>query len=94
MIPFNESLYCLYFSFNRLEYKQVEKTGPDHDPEFKVKLKLRPEANKSEFEDVFETINKLYVRIFRFGKNKKPAEIEAAEEMCEGIGLKYLEIRL
>ena len=87
-------VYIVYFSFNRPEYKQVEKSGPDHDPEFKVKLILRSGANAQGFEEVFETINKPYVRTFGFGKNKISAEIEAAAEMCERIGLKYLEIRL
>ena len=82
--------YCLTFSFDHPEYNLVEKTGPEHAPEFKVKLILKHGANKLGFEEVFETINKPYVRTFGFGKNKKSAEMDAAEEMCERIGIKYI----
>jgi len=82
--------YCLNFSFELPDYNLVEKTGPEHAPEFKVKLILRHGANKLGFEEVFETINKPYVRTFGFGKNKKSAEMDAAEEMCERIGIKYI----
>jgi len=82
--------FCLNISFDRPEYKLVEKTGPDHAPEFKVKLILRPGANKLGFEEVFETINKPYVRTLGCGKNIKSAEMDAAEEMCERIGLKHI----
>ena len=50
--------YCLNFSFELPDYNLIEKTGPDHAPEFKVKLILRHGANKLGFEEVFETINK------------------------------------
>ena len=76
MIHFNESLFCLYFCFNRPKYRWVEKTGLDHDPEFKVKLILRQGANKPGFEEVFESINKPYIKTYGFGKNEKPEEIE------------------
>jgi len=66
------------------------KTGPDHAPDFKVKLIIKPGANKLGFEEVFDTINKPYVRSFGFGKNIKSAEMEAAEKMCERIGLEYI----
>ena len=82
--------YCLKFRFELPEYNLVEKTGPDHAPEFKVKLIVKSGANKLGFEEVFETINKPYVRTFGFGKNIKSAEMEAAEEMCERIGIKYI----
>lgn len=83
--------FCQELSFDRPEYKVVKKTGPEHEPEFKVKLKIKPGPNKLGFEEIFETysIVKPYVRTFGFGTSKKSAEIEAAEEMCERIGLKY-----
>lgn len=82
--------YCLSFRFDLPDYKLVKKTGLEHDPEFKIKLILRSGANKLGFEEVFGTINKPYVRTFGFGKNKKSAEMDAAKEMCERIGLKYI----
>lgn len=84
--------FCLNLNFDLPEYKLVEKTGPDHAPNFKVKLILKPCSNKLGFEEIFETysIIKPYVRTFGFGKNIKSAEMEAAEEMCERIGLKYI----
>lgn len=84
--------FCQDLSFEHPEYKVVEKFGPDHAPEFKVKLILRPGLNKLGFEEIFESysIKKPYVRTFGFGQNKKSAEMEAAEEMCERVGLKYV----
>jgi len=83
--------FCQDLRFESPEYKVVKKSGPDHDPEFKIKLILKPGSNKLGFEEIFETysVKKPYVRTFGFGSNIKSAEMDAAEEMCERIELKY-----
>ncbi len=83
--------FCQNLSFDHPEYEVVEKSGPDHAPEFKIKLILKPRSNKLGFEEIFESysIKKPYVRTFGYGKNIKSAEMDASEEMCERIGLKY-----
>ena len=73
-----------------LNISRLKKLVQITTPEFKVKLILRPGANKLGFEEVFETIIKPYVRTFGFGKNIKSAEMDAAEVMCERIGLKHI----
>ena len=73
------------------EYQVINKEGPDHDPYYTVKLIIKPGSNKIGFENTFDTYltDKPYVRTLGEGGNIKLAEIRAAEEMCEVIGLSF-----
>jgi ribonuclease-3 len=61
-------------------YEQIERTGPDHDPVFKVKITGI----------LFNTIPKWTRTAIGVGKSKKIAEIKAAEELCKQIYLDFI----
>ncbi len=83
--------FCQAQQFELPEYKVIKKSGPEHNPYYTVKLIIRPGLNKLGFENVFDTyvIDKPYVRSIGKGKNVKLAEMRAAEQMCDRIGLMF-----
>lgn len=83
--------FCQSQQFELPEYKVTNRKGPDHNPYYTVKLIIRPGSNKMGFENVFDTYvtDKPYVRTIGEGGNIKLAEMRAAEEMCERIGLAF-----
>ncbi len=60
-------------------YEEVTRTGPDHRPQFRVRLVLRPFARDPAA--VYKATGE--------GLNRKAAEIQAAERLCDQIFLPY-----
>jgi len=83
--------FCQSQQFELPEYKVINRKGPDHNPYYTIKLIIRPGANKIGFENIFKIYitDKPYVRTLGKGRNIRLAEMRAAEEMCERIGLTY-----
>jgi ribonuclease-3 len=61
-------------------YEQVERSGPDHDPVFRVKISAK----------LFNRPPSWTYSAIGAGKSKKIAEIKAAEELCKQIFLDYI----
>ena len=83
--------FCQSHQLGGPDYQVIKRTGPDHNPNYTVKLVIKTGSNKLGYERIFEkyALGKTHVSTFGKGKNKKLAQKRAAEEMCDIIGLMY-----
>jgi len=83
--------FCQNQFFDTPIYKLIKKSGPDHEPMFTVRVTIKPGENKIDFENVFDEYAFKGRGIYTegMGPKKKIAEMIAAEEMCDVIGLLY-----
>ena len=83
--------FCQSHQFGKPDYQVLKRTGPNHSPNYTIKLIIRPSSNKIGFENVFGkyVLGNTYVTSHGKGKNIKLAQKRAAEKMCDRIGLDY-----
>lgn len=83
--------FCQSHQFGIPEYTVVSRRGPDHDPNYKVKVIILPGSNRSDYAKLFNNNenDNHYNSEYGVGKNIKLAEKRAAEKMCDRIGLSY-----
>ena len=87
--------FCQSLQFGMPDYQVIKRTGPDHAPNYTIKLiiklTIKPGLNKIGFENVFEksVLGETHVTTHGKGKNIKLAQKRAAEKMCDRIGLAY-----
>lgn len=83
--------FCQNRQFNPPSYKVIKRSGPEHNLIYTVKVTVTPGKNIIVFESVFEAyvIDKSSVSATGRGRRKKIAEMRAAQEMCDIIGLSY-----
>ena len=65
-------------------YTLISKSGPNHSPSYTIELIIKPGSSVKSHQEIFKGNNE---KIKGNGKNKKSAENDAAEKMCEALGL-------
>lgn len=72
--------FCQKNKFDIPIYKIVNKFGKDHEPIFIVDIEIR----------IFDGNSWIFIKENGYGISKKQAELNAAEKLCDRLGLDYI----